>query len=183
MTVKLFSDDISICIALPSVDEHYPIPFGFEWSGGERRNLPLFSCLNTFKVGWALNQNLQIEDDSGSFSWVFCCRFGFCSVAKSCSTLCDPMDCSMPGFPVLHCLLEFAQTHVHWVSDAIQPSHPPSSPSPPALNLSQHQDFSNEWALCMRWPKYWSFSFNISPSDEYSGLIFFRMDWFDLLVV
>ena len=64
-----------------------------------------------------------------------CC----CSVAKSCLTLCDPMDCSMPGFPVLHHLLEFAQTHVHWVSDAIQPSRPLSCPSPPAFNLSQHQ--------------------------------------------
>ena len=98
-------------------------------------------CLNTFKVGWALNQNLQIDDDSGSFSWVFCCRFGFCTVAKSCSTLCDPMDCSMPGFPVLHCLLEFAQTHVHWVSDAIQPSHPLSFPSLLAFHLSQLESF------------------------------------------
>ena len=61
------------------------------------------------------------------------------SVAKSCLTLCNPMDCSMPGFPVFHYLLEFAQIHVHWVGDAIQPSHPPSPPSPPALNLSQHQ--------------------------------------------
>ena len=67
----------------------------------------------------------------------YCC----CSVAQSCPTLCDPMDCSTPGFPVFHCLLEFAQTHVHQVDDAIQPSHPLSSPSPPALNLSQHQGF------------------------------------------
>ena len=62
-----------------------------------------------------------------------------CSVTKSCPALCDSMDCSMPGFPVLHCLPEFAQTHVHWVGDVIQPSHPLLSPSPPALNLSQHQ--------------------------------------------
>ena len=88
-----------------------------------------------------------------------------CSVAQSCPTLCDPMDCSTSGFPVLHHLLEFAQTHVHWVSDAIQPSHPLSSPSL-ALNLSQHQGLSNELALCIRWPKDWSFS--ISPSSEYS---------------
>ena len=107
----------------------------------------------------------------------------FCSVPKSCLTFCNPMDCSTPGFPVLHYLLDFTQTRVHRVSDAIQPSHPLSSPSPPALNLSQHQVFSNESVLCIRWPKYWGFSFNISLSNEYSGLISFRMDWLDLLVV
>jgi len=107
----------------------------------------------------------------------------FSSVAQSCLTLCDPMDCSMPGLPVYHQLLELAQTHVHRVSDATQPSHPLSSPSPPAFNLSQHQVFSNESVLRIRWPKYWSFSFSISPSNEYSGLTFFRMDWLDLLAV
>ena len=76
-----------------------------------------------------------------------------------------------------------SQTHVHWVSDAIQTSHPLSSPSPPALNLSQHRVFSNESVLHIRWPKYWSFSFNISPSNEHPGLISFRMDWLDLLAV
>ena len=89
----------------------------------------------------------------------------------------------MPGFPVPHCLLEFAQTHVHLVSDAIQPSHP----LPPLLLLPSVfpsiRVFSNESALCIRWPKYWSFSFSISPSNEYSGLISFRIDWFDLLSV
>ena len=76
-----------------------------------------------------------------------------CSVAQLCPTLWDHMDCSMPDFPVLHCLPEFAQTYVHWVGDAIQPSHPLSSPSPPAFNLSQHQGlFPNESALCIRWP-------------------------------
>jgi len=106
------------------------------------------------------------------------------SVAKLCLTLCDPMDCSMPGFPVLYYLLEFAQTHVHWVSDAIQSSHPLSSPSPPAFNLSQHQGLF-QWISSshFRWPKYWSFSFSISTSNEYSGLISFRIDWFDLLAV
>ena len=73
--------------------------------------------------------------------------------------------------------------HVHWVGDAIQPSHPLSSPSPPALKLSQHQIFSNESALRVRWPKYWSFSFSINPSNEYLRLISFRIDWLDLLVV
>ena len=107
----------------------------------------------------------------------------FSSVAQSCLTLCDPMDCSTPGFPVHHQLPELAQTHVHQVGDAIQPSHPLSSHSLPAFNLAQHQSLSNESVLCIRWPKYWSFSFSISPSKEHSGLISFRMDWFDLLAV
>ena len=92
------------------------------------------------------------------------------------------MDCSTPGFPVFHHLSELAQTHVQWVGDAIQPSHPLSSPSPPAFNLSQHGVLSNESVPRIRWPKYWSFSFSISPFSEYSGLISFRIDWFDLLV-
>ena len=92
------------------------------------------------------------------------------------------MDCSTPGFPVLHHLPELAQTHVHRVRNAIQLSHLLSSPSPPTFNLSQHQGLF-QWVLCIRWPKYWSFSFIISPSNEYSGLIPFRMDWLDLLAV
>ena len=108
----------------------------------------------------------------------------FSSVAQSCPTLCDPMDCSTPGLPVHHQLLEFTQTHVHWVGDAIQPSHPLSFPSPPAFTLSQGiRVFSNESALRIRWPEYWSVSFSISPSSEYLGLICFRMDWLDLLAV
>ena len=105
----------------------------------------------------------------------------FSSVAQSCPTLCNPMDCSMPAFPVHHQLPEFTQTRVHWVGDAIQPSHPLSPPSPSAFHLSQHRVFSNESVLHIRWPKYRSFSFNISPSNEYSGLISFRMNWLDLL--
>ena len=93
------------------------------------------------------------------------------------------MDCSMLGFPVLHYPPEFAQIHVHQVGDAIQPSHPLLSPSPPALSLSSIRVFSNESALHIRWSSYWSFSFSISPSNEYSGLTSFRMDWFDLLAV
>ena len=89
------------------------------------------------------------------------------------------MDCSMPGLPVLHCLPELAQSHVHWVGDAIQPSYPLLPPSVfPSIRV-----FSNELALCIRWPKYWNFSFSISPSNEYSGLTSFRIDWFDLLAV
>ena len=84
------------------------------------------------------------------------------------------MDCSTPGLPVHH---QFPGV------DPIQPSHPLSSPSPPALNLFQHQGFSNKSLLHIRWPKYWSFSFSISPSNEHPGLISFRMDWLDLLVV
>ena len=93
------------------------------------------------------------------------------------------MNHSTPGLPVHHQLLRSTQTHVHWVGNAIQPSHPLSSPSPPAFNLSQHQGYSNESALRIKWPKYWSFSFSISPSNEYSGLISFRMDWLDLPAV
>ena len=93
------------------------------------------------------------------------------------------MDCSTPGFLVLHYLPKFAQTHVHWDDDAIQPSHPLSPSSPPALNLSQHQGLFKWAAFRIRWPKYWRFSFNISPSNEHSGRIFYRMDWLDLLAV
>ena len=110
--------------------------------------------------------------------------YQFSSVAQWCPTLCDPMDCSTPGLPVYHQLPEFTQTHVHWVGDAISnhlilcypllllPSIFPSI-----------RVFSNESALCIRWPKYWSFSFNITPSNEYPGLISFRMDWLDCLPV
>ena len=107
----------------------------------------------------------------------------FSSVAQSCPTLCDPMDCSTPGLPVHHQLPEPTQTHVHLLGDAIQPSHPLFSPSPPPSIFPSIRIFSNESDLCIRWPKYWRFSFSISPSNEYSGLISFRMDWFDLLAV
>ena len=89
----------------------------------------------------------------------------------------------MPGLPVHHQLPEPTQTHVHCVDDAIQLSQPLLSPSPPVFNLSWHRVFSSESVLRIRWPKYWTFSFSISPSSEYSGLISFRMDWLDLLAV
>ena len=92
------------------------------------------------------------------------------------------MDCSMPGFPVHHQLLELTQTHVHRVGDAIQPSHPLLSPLLPSI-FPSISVFSNESVLRIRWPVYWSSSFSISPSNEYSGLISFRMDWLDLLAV
>ena len=107
----------------------------------------------------------------------------FSSVAQSCLTLCNPMNCSMPGFPVHHLLPEFTQTHVHPVGDVIQPSHPLSSPSPPAPNSSQHQGLFQWVNSSMRWPRYWSFSFSIIPSKEHPGPISFRMDWLDLLAV
>ena len=107
----------------------------------------------------------------------------FSLVAQSCPTLCDPMNCSTPGLPVHHQLPEFTQTHVHRVSDAIQPSHLLSSPSPPAPIPPSIRVISNESALHMRWPKYWSFSFGIIPSKEHPGLTSFRMDWLDLLAV
>ena len=107
-----------------------------------------------------------------------------CSVqynsAQPCLTLCDPMDCSTLGFPIHRQLPEIFQTQVHWVGDAIILCHPLLPPSIfPSIRV-----FSNESVLCQyRWPKYWSFSFSISPSNEHSGLISFRMDWLDLLAV
>ena len=102
---------------------------------------------------------------------------------QSCLTLCDPIDCSTPGFHVHKQLLELAQIQVHWVSDTIERSHPLSSPSPPVFNLSSIRVFSSESVLCIRWPKLWSLSFSISPSSDYSGLISFRIDSLDLLAV
>ena len=107
----------------------------------------------------------------------------FSSVTQLCLTLCNPMNHSTPGLPVHHQLMESTQTHVHRVSDAIQPSHPLSSHPPPALNLSQHQGLFKCQLFASGGQKYWSFSFNISPSNEPTGLISFRMDWLDLLAV
>ena len=119
----------------------------------------------------------------------------FSSVTQSCPTLCDPMDCSMPGFPVHHQFPRFAQTHVHQVSDAISPFHLSSSPFPPTLDLSLHQGLF-QWLIILliwwsaiadlihiRWLRNWNFSLSISPSNKYSGLISFRIDWLDLLAV
>ena len=96
----------------------------------------------------------------------FCCC---CSVTQSCTTLCDPMDCSTPVFLVLHYLLEFAQTLVHWIHDVLQPSPPLSSPSPLALSLAQHQGLLQWVSSSYQVAKVLSFSFSISPSNEYSG--------------
>ena len=108
---------------------------------------------------------------------ISCIQFS-CSVF---SNFLRPHELQHARTPCPSPLSEFTQIYVHWVGDAIQSSHPLLSPSPPAFNHSQHQVFSNESVLCIRWPKYWSFS--ISPFNEYSGLISFRIDWLDLLAV
>ena len=114
----------------------------------------------------------------------------FSSAAPSCPALCNPMDCSTTGFPVHHQLQELAETHVHWVSVMSIESMMPSNHlilCCPLLFLPSIfpsiRVFSKESALLIRWPKYWSFSFSISPSNEYSGLISFRTDWLDLLAI
>ena len=109
--------------------------------------------------------------------------FHFSSVAQSYLTLCDPMDCTTPGFLALHQIPEFTQTHVH---ESVMPSNHLILCRPlllPPSILPSIKVFSNESALRIRWPKYWSFSFSISPSNEYSGLMSFRMNWLDLLAV
>ena len=111
-----------------------------------------------------------------SFCILYCCCY---PVSQSYLTLCDSMDCRTPGFSVLHHLSELAQTHF---GDASQTSHPLWSPSHPASMFPSIRVFSSELTHNIRWPKYWSFIFSISPSNEYSGLIFFRIDWFDLAV-
>ena len=111
---------------------------------------------------------------------MYCCCF---SVIKSFLTLCNPMNCSMPGFPILHYLLEFAQTHVRWVSDAIQPSHLLSTPvSSCSQSFLASRSFP-ESALCIRWPKYWRFSLSLSPSNDYSELVSFSIDRLDHFAV
>ena len=119
--------------------------------------------------GWLWGVNVGSSVESTMFSSVQCSH--------------DPMDCSTPGISVHHQLPAFTQTLVLWVGDAIQPSHPLLSPSPPTFIFPSIRVFSNESVLHIRWPKYWSFSFSISPFNEYSGLISFRIDWLDLLAV
>ena len=118
-----------------------------------------------------------LKSIDSSISLQVCC----CSVAKLCPTLWDPMVCTMPGFAFLHYLSEFAHTRIHWISDAIQPFFILGCPILLSSIFPSISVFSNESALCIRWPKYWSFS--ISPSNEYSELFSFRIDWFDLLAV
>ena len=118
--------------------------------------------IHYFELAWMckkeesrMSTRLQSEKLKIQFTSVSCVRL-----------FVTPWDCSMPGLPVQHQLLELTQTHVHWARDAIQPPHPLSPPSPPSLNLSQHQGLFKWVSFCIRWPKYWSFSFNISPPNE-----------------
>ena len=111
------------------------------------------------------------------FSVGCCC----CSVTKLGPILCNPMNCSMPDLPVLQYFPEFAQIHAHWVSNAIQVSHPHSFLLLPSI-FPRIRVFSSELSLHITWPKYWNFSFSISPLSEYSGLIFFKIDWFTSLL-
>ena len=143
---------------LPSLNKKFH--FFFSW--GEPLHLCILLCLCL------------------SFSITFS-SVQFSSVAQLCLTLCDPMACSTSGLPVNQELPEFTQTHVHWVGDVIQPSHPLSPLLFPLSVFPIIRVFSNESVLHIRWPKYWSFS--ISPSNEYSGLISFWIEWFDLLAV
>ena len=114
--------------------------------------------------------------------YVFCQSAQFSSVAQSYLTFFDPVDCSTPGFPVHHNSQSLLKAPVHRVGDVIQPSHPLPLLLLPSIFPSMRA-FSNKSVLCIRWPKYWSFSFSISLCNEYSGLISFRIDWFDLLAV
>ena len=124
-------------------------------------------------------ENVARNVETMSRPWTSCCF----SVTQSYLTLCNPMDSSKPGFPVLHRLPGLVQTHVHSVGDAIQPSHPLSSLLLLPSIFPSIRVFSSESDLRIRWPKYWSFSLSISPSNKYSGLVSLRIDWFDLLAV
>ena len=135
-----------------------------------------WSPTSSFHLSGFCSWSVQMAPDPQSLSWPSQLGVQFSSVAQSCPTLCNPMNHSTPGLPVHHPLLEFTQTHVHWVGDAIQPSHPLLSPSPPTFNLSQHQGLFKWVSSSYQVAKDWSFSFNISPSNEYSWLISFRID-------
>ena len=134
-----------------------------------------FSLFPSYLVISSILLSLAVYD-------VNCPQFSLFSHSVKSNSL-QPMYCSTPGFPVHHQLPELAQTHVHWVGDAIQPSHPLSSPSPPTFNLSQHQGLFQWVSSSHQVAKVLEFSFSVSPSDEYSGLISYRMDWLDLLAV
>ena len=179
---------IQLCLTLKTIASQTPLSMGFSrqesWSG-----LPCPPPGNLADAG--------IEPESLTTAASACEPFTlmppgkshwgpsvqFSSIAQSCPTLCDPMDCSTSGFPVRHQLLEPAQTHVHRVDETLQPSHFPSSPLPPSFNLSQHQGFFPVSQLFTSGGQRVSFSFSISPSNEHSGLTSFRMDWFDFLAV
>ena len=146
-----------------------------------------FSPKALFHPGWQITLSNSFMCYTIDACWLFILNYmTFSSVQFSRSVVSDSLrpHGSTPGLPVHYQLLEPTQTHVQHVGDAIQPSHPLSSPSPPAFKLSHStRVFSNELVLHTRWPKYWSFSFSISPSSEYSGLNSFRIDWLDFHAV
>ena len=146
------------------------------WTWGVSRAQALVNRWVPGSVSMTIRYTMRLSDST----WYCQVDFRSCSITQSCPTLCNPMDWSTPGLPVHHQLLELAQTHVHWVGDVIEPSHPVSSPSPPVFNLPQHQGlfWVSSWDQVA---KVWSFS--ISPSKEYSVFISFRIDWLDLLAV
>ena len=163
-------------------------PHGLEHARPPRPSPSPGVCLSSCSLHWWCRPAILSSDALFSF----CIRsfpasgtfpVQFTSVTQLCLTLCDPMDCSTPDFPVHHQLLEFTQTCVHWVGDAIQSSHPLLSPCSPSFNLSQHQGLFKWVSSSHQVAKYWSFSFNISPSNEHLRLISFRMDWLGLLAV
>ena len=157
MSVELvmLSNHLILCCPLLLLPSIFPI-------------IRFFSYESALCIGWLKYWSYSINSvQSLSRVWLFATPY---TTARQASLF-------ITQFP------KFTQIHVHWVGDAIQPSHPLPSPSPPAFKLSQHQIFSNESILCIRWPKYWHFSLSISPANEYSGLISFSMDWLDLLAV
>ena len=168
----LFCRYVHLCLILDSTYKWYHMVFVFFW----------LTLLGMISISFHVAINGIISFFYGKVIFHHINR-SVSSVTQSSLTLCDPMDSSTPGFPVLDQLPKLAQTHVHLVCDAIQPSHPLSSPSPPALDLSQHQGLFKWVSSSHQVVKVWSFSFSISPFNEYSGLMSFRMDWFDLLAV
>ena len=142
-----------------------------------------YDSISNFELLYSLEKGAIYSINPFHINWELLTKYDqFSSVAQFCLTLCDPMDCSTPGLPVHHQLLELTQTQVHQVSDAIQPSHLLSLLLQPSI-FPSIRVFSSESVLCIRLPKYWSFSFSISPSNEFSGLISFRINWLDLLAV
>ena len=183
---------VRLCATPQTAAHQAPASMGFSrqgyWSG-----VPLpfptvsLATANVLQLVCKMNIPGLRKHFFGGTGVVYCvlrlAMFQFSWVVQSCATLCNSMNHSTPGLPVHHQLPESTQTHVHWVGDAIQPSHPLSCPLLPPSIFPSIRVFSNESAPCIRWPKYWSFSFNISPSNEQPGLISFRMYWLDLLAV
>ena len=142
-----------------------------------------YDSISNFELLYSLEKGAIYSINPFHINWELLTKYDqFSSVAQFCLTFCNPMDCSTPGLPVHHQLLELTQTQVHQVSDAIQPSHLLSLLLQPSI-FPSIRVFSSESVLCIRLPKYWSFSFSISPSNEFSGLISFRINWLDLLAV